>query len=146
MARVTILYYVLTTLLAIVISTILTDLVWSRLMTVVDADSLNVSEEDQKLYKERESVEIADVVSQMFDSFIPQNVVHALANDSLLAVLITAVIVGYLLQPTSAIIRVLEEIEVLITKIITWLIKVAPIGVFFLILPNLFKQIGRAHV
>lgn len=108
-------------------------------MTVVDADSLDISEEDAKLYAEREAVEIADVVSQMFDSFIPQNVVNALATDSLLAVLITAVIVGYLLEPTSAIIKVLGEIEVLITKIITWLIKVAPIGVFFLILPNLFR-------
>ncbi|KAK0752584.1 Sodium:dicarboxylate symporter [Schizothecium vesticola] len=139
LARYTIGYYILTTLLAIVISTILTDLVWAKLMTVVNADSLDISEEDAKLYAEREAVEIVDVVSQMFDSFIPQNVVHALANDGLLAVLITAVIVGYLLDPGSSIIKVLEEIEVLITKIITWLIKVAPIGVFFLILPNLFR-------
>jgi len=139
LARYTISYYILTTLLAIVISTILTDLVWAKLMTVVNADSLDISEEDAKLYAEREAVEIVDVVSQMFDSFIPQNFVHALANDSLLAVLITAVIVGYLLNPGSAIIKFLEEIEVLITKIITWLIKVAPIGVFFLILPNLFR-------
>lgn len=129
----------MTTLLAIVISTILTDLVWGRLMQVVDRDSLAVSEEDAKTYEERKEVEIADVVSQMFDSFIPANVVNALATDSLLAVLITAIVVGYLLNPQSAIIRVLEEIEVLITRIITALIKLAPWGVFFLILPNLFK-------
>lgn len=139
LARYTIGYYILTTLLAIVISTILTDLVWSRLMTVVNPDDLDIPEEDAEIYKEREAVEIADVVSQMFDSFIPQNVVHALANDSLLAVLITAVVVGYMLDTTSPIIRVLEEIESIITRMITWLIKVAPIGVFFLILPNLFR-------
>ena len=139
LARYTIGYYILTTLLAIVISTILTDLVWSRLMTVVNPDDLDIPKEDAEIYAEREAVEIADVVSQMFDSFIPQNVVHALANDSLLAVLITAVVVGYMLDTGSPIIRVLEEIEGIITRMITWLIKVAPIGVFFLILPNLFR-------
>lgn len=108
-------------------------------MQEVSGDSLAVSEDDQKLIDERKEVEIAVVVAQMFDSFIPANVVHALANDSLLAVLITAIIVGYLLDTKSAIIRVLEEVEVLITRIITFLIKMAPIGVFFLILPNLFQ-------
>ncbi|KAK3297112.1 Sodium:dicarboxylate symporter [Chaetomium fimeti] len=139
LARWTVGYYVLTTLLAIVISTILTDLVWGRLMQVVSGESLAVSEEDAKTIADREELAIADVVSQMFDSFIPDNIVNALATDSLLAVLITAIVVGYLLQPGSAIIRVLEEVEVMITKIITVLIKLAPIGVFFLILPNLFK-------
>lgn len=108
-------------------------------MQVVSGDSLAVSVEDAKTIADREKLEIADVVSQMFDSFIPANVVDALASDSLLAVLITAIVVGYLLNPASAIVRVLEEVEVMITKIITVLIKLAPIGVFFLILPNLFK-------
>jgi Na+/H+-dicarboxylate symporter len=108
-------------------------------MQEVSGDSLAVSAEDQELIDERKEVEIATVVSQMFDSFIPSNVVNALATDSLLAVLITAIVVGYLLDTGSAIIRVLEEVEVLITKIITFLIKLAPVGVFFLILPNLFK-------
>ena len=129
----------MTTLLAIVISTILTDLVWGGLMQEVSGESLAVSADDEKLIEERKEVEIAVVVSQMFDSFIPSNVVNALATDSLLAVLITSIIVGYLLKTDSAIIRVLEEIEVLITRIITFLIKLAPVGVFFLILPNLFK-------
>ncbi|KAK0614653.1 Sodium:dicarboxylate symporter [Immersiella caudata] len=147
LAKWTVGYYVATTLLAIVISTILTDLVWGRLMQEVGRASLDINDPDQeKLYKEREAVAIHDVVQQMFDSFIPSNVVNALATDSLLAVLITAIVVGYLLETTSAIVRVLEEIEVLITKVITFLIKLAPIGVFFLILPNLFlldlKDIG----
>ena len=137
--RATLLSIVATTFLAIVISTILTDLVWGRLMQEVSRESLTVADEDSDTIAERQKLEIADVVSQMFDSFIPDNVVNALATDSLLAVLITAIIVGYLLKPGSAIIRVLEELEVLITKVITALIKLAPIGVFFLILPNLFK-------
>lgn len=139
LAKWTVVYYVLTTLLAIVISTILTDLVWGRLMQVADRTSLIVDPDDEKMYAEREAVEIHDVVQQMFDSFIPNNIVSALANDGLLAVLITAIVIGYLLDTGSAIVRVLEEIEVLITKVITFLIKLAPIGVFFLILPNLFQ-------
>ena len=138
LARWTVGYYIATTLLAIVISTILTDLVWGRLMQEVGSASLAVPEKDAKTYQEREALEIYEVVQQMFDSFIPQNVVYALANDSLLAVLITAVVVGYLLDTGSAIVRVLEEVEVLITQVITFLIKLAPVGVFFLILPNLF--------
>lgn len=84
----------------------------------------------------------------MFRSFIPANVVNSLATDDLLAVIITAIVVGYLIEsPNSPIIRVVEEIERMITKIISFLIRVAPIGVFFLILPNLMKldisQIGQ---
>jgi Na+/H+-dicarboxylate symporter len=139
LARVTIIYYVGTTLLAIVISTILTDLVWARQMQRVEGAALEVDAADAKTYEERKAVAIHVVVQDMFDSLIPQNVVHSLANDALLGILVTAVVVGYLLKPTSHIVRALEEIEVLITKIITFLIKIAPIGVFFLILPNLFK-------
>ena len=78
---------------------------------------------------------------------MPANIVNSLATDDLLAVIITAIIVGYLIEdPRSPIIRITEEIERMITKIITFLIHVAPIGVFFLILPNLMKldiaQIG----
>lgn len=75
----------------------------------------------------------------MFESFIPQNVVYALANDSLLAVLITSIVVGYLLNPGSGILRAVQEVENLIVIVITFLIKLAPIGVFFLILPSLFR-------
>merc|ERR1712000_672303 len=62
-----------------------------------------------------------------------------LANDSLLAIVITSIVVGYLLKPGSHILRAVQEVETLIVIIITFLIKLAPIGVFFLILPNLFR-------
>ncbi|KAK4149614.1 Sodium:dicarboxylate symporter [Chaetomidium leptoderma] len=150
-ARWTVGYYVATTLLAIVISTILTDLVWGRMMQVVSGDSLAVSEDDAATFDERKEVDIAQVVSQMFDSFIPDNVVKALATDSLLAVLITAIVVGYMLHPGSAIIRVLEEVEVLITRIISGLIKLAPWGVanmalhLFVVLPIIFFATTRTN-
>ncbi|KAL5335512.1 Sodium:dicarboxylate symporter [Aspergillus crustosus] len=140
LARWTIGYYVLTTLLAIVHSILLTSLGWRRLMTHVSQESLNVSEEDRETYEEREETVIADVVVQMFESLIPINIVDALATDGLLAVLVTAVVVGYAIdRHTSVLLKAVEEIDKLILKIIIVLIKLAPIGVFFLILPNMFR-------
>ncbi|KAJ0414497.1 Sodium:dicarboxylate symporter [Aspergillus carlsbadensis] len=140
LARWTIGYYVLTTLFAIVHSIILTSLVWRTLMTQASAESLNVDEDDQETFEERESTEIADVVVQMFESLIPINVVNALATDSLLAVLVTSIVIGYLIDGrTSYILKAVVEVEQIILKIITILIKLAPIGVFFLILSNMFR-------
>ncbi|KAG9232163.1 Sodium:dicarboxylate symporter [Amylocarpus encephaloides] len=139
LARYTIGYYICTTLIAIVHSTILTSLVWAKLMVTVSSESQALSAEDQEMVAEREDVAIHDVVVQMFESLIPSNVVNALATDSLLAVLVTSVVVGYLVQPNGSILRAVKEIEKIITIIITFLIKLAPIGVFFLILPNLFR-------
>ncbi|RDW83591.1 dicarboxylate/amino acid:cation symporter [Aspergillus mulundensis] len=140
LARWTIGYYVLTTLFAIVHSIILTSLVWRRLMTQASSESLNVDEEDQETFAEREETDISDVVVQMFESLIPLNIVDALATDSLLAVLVTAVVVGYMIDRRhSYILKAVEEVEGIIMKIIMVLIKLAPIGVFFLILPNMFR-------
>jgi Na+/H+-dicarboxylate symporter len=137
LARWTVGYYIITTLLSITVSCIMQGLVWSKQYTVVDDTPLDKDDESLPDTKERP---IAVVVRDMFYSFIPANVVAALANDELLAVIIVAIIVGYLIEsPNSPIIRVAEEIERMITKIINFLIAAAPIGVFFLILPNLMK-------
>ena len=138
LARWTIGYYVLTTMVAIVHSMIMVDLVWRRLMVEVGADALGVDPDDQETIEEREDVAPHDIVVQVFESFIPNNVVAALAEDSLLAVLISAVVVGCLIKgPDSSLLRAVKEIERIVTIIITFLIKLAPIGVFFLILANL---------
>jgi len=136
----TIVYYVGTTVLAIVHSIIMTALVWRKQMVVASPETLELSETDSDLYADRTKVKIEAVVVQMFESFIPSNVVNALATDSLLAVLVTSVIVGALLDArTSHILKVVVEVEKLILIVITFLIKLAPVGVFFLILPNMFK-------
>lgn len=148
LALYTVLYYILTTLLAICVSCVLTGTVWRPMFTEVGEESLdtgNISEDDSAKTEENE---IHDVVLQMFESFIPANIVNALASDSLLAVLITSIIVGYLIDgANSGLYRICLEIEKIITIVITFLIKCAPIGVFFLILPNLFKldiaEIGK---
>jgi hypothetical protein len=110
------------------------------MMTVADANTIAVSEEEQADIDERGGMAPHDVVVQVFESFIPSNVASAVANDELLAVLVSAVVVGCLIRgPDSSLLRAVREIEKIVMKIITFLIKLAPVGVFFLILSNLFK-------
>ena len=147
LARWTIGYYVITTIIAVAHSCLLVGLVWSKLMRVVDGEQLQVqSEDDQELIDERKEVAIHKVVVDMFYSLVPDNVVKAMSTDSLLAVLVTAVVLGYTMKPRSSLVRAVEEVEQIIMRIITVLIYLAPIGVFFLIMPNLFRldlgQIG----
>ncbi|KAH3978060.1 amino acid transporter [Parastagonospora nodorum] len=139
LARWTIGYYVITTIIAVAHSCILVGLVWSKLMQTVSGDQLEVAEDDQETIDERKDVAIHAVVVDMFNSLVPQNIVDALATDSLLAVLVTAVVIGYVIKPGGALMRAVEEVEVMIMRIITVLIYLAPIGVFFLIMPNLFR-------
>lgn len=148
LARWTVGYYVLTTILAVVHSMILVDTVWRRLMVEVGSDSLAVDGDDQDLIEERASVKPHNIVVQVFQSFIPSNIFAALAEDSLLAVLVTAVVAGCLIRgPDSSLLRGVKEVERIITIVITFLIKLAPVGVFFLILANLMtleiSDIGR---
>ncbi|EUC48115.1 hypothetical protein COCMIDRAFT_2907 [Bipolaris oryzae ATCC 44560] len=139
LARWTVGYYVLTTILAVAHSALLVGLVWSKLFNVVSGSALEVSEEDQELVDERKDTAIHDVVVDMFYSLVPNNIVNALATDALLSVLITAIVLGYVIKPGGAIYRAVEEVEVIILRVITVLIHLAPIGVFFLIMPNLFR-------
>lgn len=139
LARWTVGYYVITTIIAVAHSALLVGLVWSKLFNVVSGSALEVSEKDQELVDERKDVEIHDVVVDMFYSLVPNNIVNALATDALLSVLITAIVLGYVIKPGGAIYRAVEEVEVIILKVITVLIHLAPIGVFFLIMPNLFR-------
>ncbi|KAJ8518929.1 hypothetical protein ONZ45_g4060 [Pleurotus djamor] len=147
LAKWTVGFYVLTAIFSTTHSLIISDLVWRRLMTQVGAESLQVSDADQALFEERSQTKVHDVVQNMFDSFVPQNIINALATDSLLSVLVISVLLGCLVKPGSAIVKVARELEIIITTVITFLIKCAPIGVFFLILPNLFRldiaEIGR---
>jgi Na+/H+-dicarboxylate symporter len=147
LAKWTIGYYVLTTILAVAHSALMVGLVWSKLMDVVGEDLLVVSEEDQEMVDERKDIAIHDVVQDMFYSLVPNNIVNALATDALLSVLVTAIVLGYVIKPGGAIHRAVEEVETIVLKVITVLIHLAPIGVFFLIMPNLFRldiaEIGK---
>jgi len=140
LARWTIGYYMVTTLIAVFHSCILVGLVWSKLMVPVTGEALLVSEDDQDVVEDRQAVAIHDVVVDMFESLIPNNIVNALATNSLLAVLVSSVVVGYLIKgPDSSLLRAVNEIEKIITTIITTLIHLAPIGIFHLILANIMR-------
>lgn len=140
----TVSYYVLTTIISIVMSCIMTSLVWGPRFSVVSEDSLDISESEQESADEKAAAGDENpphmVVKTLFQSFVPQNIFYSMANDELLAILITAVIIGYLIKDKhSLFFRLVVEIEAMIMRVITALIKLAPIGVFFLVLSNLMK-------
>lgn len=144
LARWTIIYYVFTTLVAIILSCLLTGLVWEPMFDVIAPEDIPASEADQAAADERTETGGKNpphmVVKQMFQSFIPSNVVAALANNQLLSVLVVSVVIGYLIPSRDSVfLKIIHEVETMIMRVITFLIKIAPIGVFFLILPNLMK-------
>ena len=143
-------WYVGTTVLAIVQSCIMVSQVWRRLMVEIPADEQDATWDDdsRETYEaQQEDTKIHEVVVQMFESFIPRNIVDSLASDGLLAVVITSIVLGLLLKRGSVMVKLAHEISHITTRVITFLIYIAPIGVFFLILSNLFRldpaSIGR---
>jgi Na+/H+-dicarboxylate symporter len=140
LAKWTISYYFVTTLIAIVHSLLMTALVWRPLMTTVDSASLAVVAGSTAAVASRDAYKIEGVVVALFDSFVPNNIFNALSTNGLLAVLMCAIVVGYLIEgPNSSLLRATKEVDRIITIIITFLIKLAPIGVFFLILSNIMR-------
>ncbi|KAL2758866.1 hypothetical protein ACRALDRAFT_2099178 [Sodiomyces alcalophilus JCM 7366] len=141
LARWTVGYYVITTLIAIAFSIVMTSQVWAPLMTVASDESLDRDANNIDDFSDREEVKPHDVVVTLFDTLIPRNIAAALADDELLAILVTSIVVGYLLPADghSSVLRAVKEVNDMITRVIVVLIKLAPIGVFFLILPNMFR-------
>lgn len=137
-------YFVMTTLVAIVLSCIMVSLVWGPMFTTASDQEL-VMKNDTK-YPDKDAVPIEEAVAKMFESFVPDNIFKALVNNELLAILITSIIVGCLLpEGDSSLLRAVVEVERIITIIITELIKLAPIGIFFLILGNI-SELNMASV
>ena len=56
-------------------------------------------------------------VQELVNSFVPRNIVQALAENSLLAVLVVSAIVGYLVKPKGLIVRLAQEVELIVTVI-----------------------------
>lgn len=152
-------YYLGFMMIAIVTSTAAAALGWSRLFVkvgTVDADGNELAQNSTAAQNVTAAGVGAnatklvphEVVVQVFESLIPENIVEAIAADQrLLSVMVIALAVGYLLKPTSIFVKVVTEVEELVAQAVNFLIRVAPIGVFFLILPNLFvlpiREIGR---
>lgn len=138
LAKWTIGFYVLTTVMAIVLSCIMVAVVWGPMFTEASEQDREI--DPKKKYPGSEGNPIHVVVVQMFESLIPENVVKALAQNELLAVLVTSIIVGYLIDPEdSAIYRAVIEVEKIVTRIIATVIEWAPVGVFSLILSSILR-------
>ena len=107
-------------------------------MVQADPDQLNADTANEETLDESEGSAAHDIVVEVAESFIPQNIFASLADDGLLAILVASVVVGCLIKgPDSSLLRGIREVEKIVMTIITFLIKLAPIGVFFLILSNL---------
>lgn len=133
-------YYVLTTLMAIVISCIMTALVWSPMFTEAPEDDRVYKPDSTYAKSEQATPPLEGVVQQMFQSFIPDNVAYAAANNQLLSVLVVAIVVGYLIEDEdSSILRAAREVERMVTIVVTFIIKCSAFGVFSLILSNILK-------
>lgn len=131
-------YYFITTIIAIVFSILTVALGWRRLMVPVEGGESDEADSGLNSSDDAPS-EPHEAVVLLFETLIPQNIFKALAEDVLLSVMVVSIVVGCLLKRDSPILRVVKEIEEMVLKIITFLIKLAPIGVFFLILPNMFR-------
>lgn len=136
-------YYLSFMLLAIAQSTAVSSLVWSRLFVRVESATVDLTSSTNSTFTaggtNTTEVPPHEVVVQVFESLIPENIVEAIAADQrLLSVMVIALVIGYLLRPTSVFIKVVKEVEELVAAAVVFLIRLAPIGVFFLVLPNLF--------
>lgn len=133
-------YYILTTMLAIIVSCIMTALVWSPMFTEAPEDE-RVYKDDSTYAKSADTTPpLEGVVQQMFQSFIPDNIVAALADNQLLSVLVVSIVVGYLIEDeNSSILRAAKEVERMVTIVVTFIIKCSAFGVFSLILSNILK-------
>lgn len=139
LARWTIIWYVLTTIFSVAFSIVMTSQIWEPRMIVASDEALDQAnvEDDLENLQERKPHEVA---VDLFNTFIPNNLTLALAENQLLALVISSIVVGYLVDPeNSGILKVVKELNSMVTRVIAILIKLAPIGVFFLILSNMFK-------
>lgn len=140
-------YYLGFMMIAIGQSTVAAALGWSRLFVAVQPLATD-TDSGPSAGGNATAMAPHEVIVQVFESLIPENIVEAIATDQrLLSVMVIALVVGYVSRPTSLFIQLIKEVEEIVAAVVTFLIRVAPIGVFFLILPNLFilplRAIGR---
>ncbi|KAJ3064828.1 hypothetical protein HK102_008095, partial [Quaeritorhiza haematococci] len=83
---------------------------------------------------------ITDRITGIFLSLVPVNVVGAMAQNDLLGVIITGIVIGGLLKDggpdnPSIVLKMCAELERIVVVVIKFLIKLAGVGIFSLLLP-----------
>lgn len=141
LARWTIFWYVITTIFSVAFSIVMSSQVWEPRYRVASEEALDQANaaDDLDNLEERKPHEVA---VDLFNTFIPNNLAKAFAENQLLAIIISSIVVGYLIDPEkreSSILKAVKEVNDMIARIIAVLIKLAPIGVFFLILSSMFR-------
>ena len=129
-----VLFYMLTTALAIFIALSLASLIGP-------GKGMNMSIGDQSF----EAVDTEISLSDTILDFIPTNPIEALATGNMIQIIIFAVLVGLLIASMedrlTTLGNIVTEMNDLMMGMTMWIMKLAPIGVFFLI-ARTFSSLG----
>jgi Na+/H+-dicarboxylate symporter len=145
LAKYTLLWYGCTTLVAATIGAMLARVMIVPLVSPMDASTV-AGLDTSAIKSHREMASNASPTEQALDllySMTPSNILYAAANDNLLGWIVVTLVVGALSQDPnkrtgerSVFVVLAEESERLVRIIISFLIRLAPVGVFSLILPS----------
>ena len=127
-------YYMFTTALAIVIALGLASLIGP-------GKGMNMSVGDQSFEAVNTDISLSDTILD----FIPTNPIEALASGNMIQIIIFAVLVGLLIASMEdrlvTLGNIVTEMNDLMMGMTMWVMKLAPIGVFFLI-ARTFSTLG----
>ena len=134
----TILMYLVTTALAIIIAIVLASITNPG----VGLDMQSITRVEPKV---AESTSFADVLLNI----IPTNIFAAMANGTMLQIIFFALILGFILgrlgKKTATVNRFFTQFNAVMMKMISLVLKVAPIGIFCLI-TRTFANLGIAGI
>jgi Na+/H+-dicarboxylate symporter len=142
-AKNTMVYYLSTTLLSCIEGLIICLLFVIPFVKPIDLSKLpqTISDLADDTGKDLLNKTPLDQVVTIFTNLIPTNVFAAFSGNDFMGVIVTGIVIGFLIRDTkekpSYILKICHEIEHFVAVLIKFLIKVGPIGVFFLILPSL---------
>lgn len=139
MARWTIGYYLATTLLAVLSSTFAVVFGWKRLLHPIGPGPAASLADGYVRQDQHKTAAPQDVALSLVKQLVPTNIVDALATDALLSVLVLCVVIGYMLRAGSPLLTVVREVEQIVTVIVGLLVRLAPVGVFFLTLVTMLR-------
>jgi Na+/H+-dicarboxylate symporter len=82
---------------------------------------------------------IINRITKLIAEIVPENILSSMMNNELVAVITVSAVIGYMISEESQLYKLSLEIEKIVSRIIEALIKLSPIGIFFLILPPLLE-------
>ncbi len=138
----TLLFYGVTTLLAILVGLVLVNLVQPGIVNGEPARELLALEESTRAVAESVGAGAGagsgGQLAQMFLSMVPPNIVQAAADGQMLGLIFFSIVFGYFMtrvghEHADAMYRFWDGLFAVMMKITTWVMAFAPIGVFGLV-------------